>query len=63
VSLAIGLVTLTLAGLRGVQSATGSTFTGNWSWVPYVFTLAACGLVAALAARAITANRRKGASS
>jgi len=57
VLLAIGLVTLTLAGLRGVQSATGTTFTRNWSWVPYLFTLAACGIVAALAARAITAKR------
>lgn len=60
--LAVGLVTLTLAGLRGVQSATGSTFTGNWSWAPYLFTLAACGLVALLAARAITAKSRKGTS-
>ena len=58
--LSVGLVTLTLAGLRALQSETGTTFTGNWSWAPYLFTLAACGLVAALAARAITA--RKGTS-
>ena len=42
-----------------VTNLTGSTFTGNWSWAPYLFTLVACGAVAAIAARAITANRKK----
>jgi hypothetical protein len=57
--LSIGLVTLTLAGLRALQTETGTMFTGNWSWAPYLITLAGCALVAALAARAISANRRK----
>jgi hypothetical protein len=41
----IGLVELSLAMLRSLQTETGSTFTGNWSWAPYVFTLAAVALV------------------
>jgi hypothetical protein len=59
--LSIGLVTLTLAGLRALQTETGTTFTGNWSWAPYLFTLVGCGLVAALAARAISAKRKESA--
>jgi hypothetical protein len=55
--LAVGLVSLTLAALRALQTETGSTFTGNLSWVPYLVTLAACGIVAALAARAISARK------
>jgi hypothetical protein len=27
---------LGLSGLRALQTETGSTFTGDWSWVPYV---------------------------
>ena len=57
--LSLGLVMLTLAGLRALQTETGSTFTGNWSWAPYPITLVGCALAAVLAARAITANRRK----
>ncbi|HZN13240.1 MAG TPA: phage holin family protein [Acidimicrobiales bacterium] len=57
--LALGLVMLTLAGLRALQTETSTTFTGNWSWAPYLITLAGCAAAAALAARAITANRRK----
>jgi hypothetical protein len=57
--LSVGLVLLVLSGLRALQTETGTTFTGNWSWAPYMITLAACGLVAVLAGRAIPANRRK----
>ncbi len=58
--LSLGLVMLTLAGLRALQTETDTTFTGNWSWAPYLITLVACALVAALAGRAISANRKKG---
>jgi hypothetical protein len=34
--LGFGVVFLTLGGLRALQEETGSTFTGNWSWVPYL---------------------------
>lgn len=34
--LGFGVVFLLLAELRLLQDETGSTFTGNWSWVPYI---------------------------
>jgi hypothetical protein len=34
--LGFGVVFLALAGLRVLQTETGSTFTGDWSWVPYI---------------------------
>ncbi len=53
VFLSIGLVLLTLAGLRALQTETGTAFTGHLSWAPYLVTLVGCGIVAGLAARAI----------
>jgi len=32
----IGVVFLGVAGLRALQTETGSTFTGDWSWAPYL---------------------------
>lgn len=37
----LGSVLLLLAGLRALQTETGSTFTGNLSWVPYLIILLA----------------------
>jgi hypothetical protein len=34
--LGFGVVFLALAGLRALQTETGTTFTDDWSWVPYV---------------------------
>lgn len=51
VILSIGLVLLLLGGLRALQTETGSTFDGNWSWAPYLIALAGAGIVLALAAR------------
>lgn len=34
--LAAGCVLLALAGLRALQTETGTTFAGNWSWAPYL---------------------------
>jgi putative superfamily III holin-X len=34
--LGFGAVFLGLAGLRALQTETDTTFTGNWSWAPYV---------------------------
>jgi hypothetical protein len=31
-----GVLFLATSALRALQTETGSTFTGNWSWVPYV---------------------------
>lgn len=61
--LSLGLVMLALAMLRALQTETGSTFTGNLTWAPYLLTLAACGVVIGLAARGIgAAKRRRGGS-
>jgi hypothetical protein len=31
-----GVLFLATSALRALQTETGTTFTGNWSWVPYV---------------------------
>lgn len=43
----LGLLLLSLSALRALQTETGTTFTGNWSWVPYLIVL--IGLVGAIA--------------
>lgn len=56
--LSIGLVLLALAILRVLQTETGSTFTGNWSWAPYLLTLVGVAIVIALA---LGATRKRSA--
>lgn len=51
--LGIGLCLLGLAALRALQTETGDTFEGGWSWAPYLITTAVLGLLAVLAVRAI----------
>lgn len=52
VALCAGLVLLLLAGLRALQTETGTTFAGNLSWLPYVIVGAgAILLIGAAAAR------------
>jgi hypothetical protein len=51
-------VLLLLGGLRALQTQTGSTFQGNWSWAPYLIAVAAGLLLILLALLRIT--RRKG---
>ncbi|HEX5586146.1 MAG TPA: hypothetical protein VFZ17_02465, partial [Acidimicrobiia bacterium] len=46
--LGFGVVFLAMSGLRALQDETGDTFTGNWSWVPYLIVVFALGLGAAL---------------
>lgn len=48
----IGLVLLLLGSLRLLQTETGDAFDGNWSFVPYLFTLVAAGTVAGAALKA-----------
>jgi hypothetical protein len=33
--LGVGVFFLAMSGLRALQTETGTTFTGNWSWAPY----------------------------
>jgi hypothetical protein len=48
VLIATGFVLLVLAGLRALQTETGSTFTGSWSWAPYAIMIVVSLLVAIL---------------
>lgn len=50
--LSVGTLMLVLAGLRALQTETGSIFSGNFSWAPYLIVF-----VAALALGGITLSR------
>lgn len=54
IALATGSVLLLLAGLRALQTETGSTFRGNLSWLPYTITAASAVVVMVLAAWRVT---------
>jgi hypothetical protein len=54
IALSGGTMLLLLALLRGLQTETGTTFEGDWSWAPYLLTGGAATIVAALAAWRIT---------
>lgn len=49
----IGVIMLLLAMLRALQTETGTTFTGSWSWAPYVLVLLAASALGAVAASRI----------
>ena len=55
--LGFGVVFLALAGLRALQTETGDTFTGDWSWVPYLIMIFVLALGAVLVWLARTASR------
>jgi choline-glycine betaine transporter len=57
-ALGIGVILLMLAGLRALQTETGSTFTGNWSWLPYLIVLVVATLLVVLAISRI-GNKKK----
>jgi hypothetical protein len=58
VFLGIGSMLLLLGGLRALQTQTGTTFQGNWSWAPYLIAVAAGLVLIGLALLRI--RRRKG---
>jgi hypothetical protein len=45
----LGVLLLMLAGLRALQTQTGTTFTGSWSWAPYFIVIAVAALIMAWA--------------
>ena len=45
----LGVILLMLSLLRALQTETGDTFDGNWSWAPYMIVLVVAGTVAAYA--------------
>jgi membrane protein implicated in regulation of membrane protease activity len=44
-----GIAFLAIGGLRALQTQTGTTFTGNWTWAPYGITVAGLLIVAVVA--------------
>jgi hypothetical protein len=54
VALSIGLIVLAVGLLRLLQGETGTTFSGNLSWVPYVICIVVVVLIAFLAVRAVS---------
>jgi hypothetical protein len=57
----LGAVLLLLGGLRLLQTETGDTFDGNWTFVPYVVVLAVSGAIAAGAMKARSRGQRRDA--
>lgn len=46
--LGLGVVLLGVGGLRALQTETGATFTGDWSWAPYGIVVVMMGVGGAL---------------
>ncbi len=59
VATGIGVVLLLLGGLRLLQDEAGSTFDGHLKFLPYVFALIVCAVVAGGAVKAISGSGRK----
>jgi hypothetical protein len=55
--LGFGVLFLAMAGLRALQEETGDTFSGDWSWVPYLIMFVVLLFGAALVWLARTARR------
>lgn len=58
VLLAVGLSFWLVAGLRALQSETGSTFTGHLAWIPYAVCMGGAVVLIALTVVAIGRGRR-----
>ena len=54
VALSVGLIVLAVGFLRLLQGETGSTFTGNLSWIPYVICTVVVVGIAAIAVKAVS---------
>ncbi len=59
VLLATGVFFVALSALRALQTETGSTFQGNWSWVPYLIVAIGVAAVIGLAGWRITHGARE----
>jgi hypothetical protein len=55
----LGAVLLLLGALRLLQTETGDTFDGNWTFVPYLVVLVVSGAIAAGAMKARSRGQRR----
>jgi len=55
----VGSILLAIGALRALQTETGSTFTGNWSWAPYGIVLAGAVVVLGAVGALIMRGRTK----
>ena len=55
----VGVILLALGLLRALQTQTGTSFTGNLSWLPYLITLGFLAVVIAAAVYAISKESRR----
>jgi len=63
VALSVGLVVVAVGLLRLLQGETGSTFTGNLSWIPYVIITVVVVLVAFVAVKAVSRGQTPNSAS
>jgi hypothetical protein len=61
--LGVGVLLLAMAGLRALQEETGTAFTGNLSWIPYMIMFVALVVGGAITWKARGVRRRRKASS
>ncbi len=57
--LIVGIVLLLMAMLRALQTETGTMFTGNLSWAPYVAAIGALLIIALLLISRISSSKAK----
>jgi hypothetical protein len=57
--LGVGVLLLAMAGLRALQDETGTTFTGNLSWIPYLIMFVALLVGGAVTWKARGVQRRR----
>lgn len=55
----LGMVMLTIGALRALQTETGSTFTGSFSWAPYGIVLSGALIVLGLVGTVMTRGKTK----
>jgi lysylphosphatidylglycerol synthetase-like protein (DUF2156 family) len=56
--LGLGVLLLAVGALRALQTETGDTFSGDWSWAPYTIVVVALIVGAAITWKARGARRR-----
>jgi hypothetical protein len=63
VFISLGMLFFAVAALRALQTETGSTFTGNWSWAPYAIVLVGVLIVIAITMRVMSRRPAERSSS